>query len=602
MIKYSRHISSPISHSKPPTRAPPPPPLSGSGASNIVVSIPGLRLDGGSDIHFHKTANTTTDPESASKPAQPRLHLKNSLSAHSLIRKARVSKMRPSRPFPRAATSPDLLSSPTGPTIPPQHEYVPNRDGAISRVDRYSRILPAPASPTPPTIVAGPSRPSGLRIVTLASDMPNIVASEESKVHTPSFSPSTSSISRKQRFKPHFGLGIARQGMQKAITSMRPPSTIGGLRLRKAATTSGSSTPITAKTMEIGAPTKVTKKTPEEIQEMLRVLGIKSEDLPPKSSGGSSINKITASVEDVKIQDAGAEVRLSEVQKGKRATRSGSIASRSLSKSFSMKRKKSQLSAKQLGKLPARSPSPLPSPSPSAAPSNVSTTDESTATLVPEPEKKPLGWYTTASLAEIRATLPKVKAEDMIPREEMPEFIAGLMRDFAVLRNVSAWRDAQLDREIEEMVEADLKKRCADEEREEEEMEDDYYDDYDDEEYIWGEWGEPNPRYVDGGWGQEEISSAGVGQRWFVFDDVENILGGPKCPLTHGGFEEEEEEDVGTNEQKNIDEAVEEVKKAQEIRLVNKEVDEQFVDAKESFDEDAHQLTQLEILQREGLV
>ncbi|KAF7868386.1 hypothetical protein EAF04_004918 [Stromatinia cepivora] len=657
-----------------PAQPPPPPPLSPLAANNIPVSVPeprqGIKVDsiahnnqinhaeldngeldsGTADIHF--SATNTAAPFLTNNLAALPSYLKAPPCTTSLRRKPRVT-MRPSH-LPRSATSPDLPSSPTDSTTSEAHETAPNRDGAISRVDRYSQILPAAPTnpPPPPPTIASSSRPSGLRHVTFASEIkPSMQGTIESSSSLPPQISLPIEIPRKHRFR----LNTARQGMQKALSSMRThasPSNITGLSLRKKASGSASETPAgsassasAAKKILISAPTGMIKKTPEEIQEMLRQLGVNARDLP--SSGGSgSFDKNAVTGEDVEIGGRGDEVGqgMSEVQKGKRTDRANSITSQSTSNSrstfassaippypaisISTSTPKPYLSAKQLGKLPARSTSPSPPPSPSHT--QCTTPAKSTDAQVPknpEQEKKPVGWYTTATLDEIRATLPPVRKEDLIPDEEIPEFVEELMRDLEVLKSVSRWRSEQLDAEIEEVRKMGLRGRDGDGAREDEDGMDDEEesdneedeDEEDEEEYIWGQNGEPDPRFIDSGWCQEEISSAGIGARWFIFDDVENILGGPKCPLTHPAhdIEEEENEDEDENqhehehEHDHITETQNMIEKPEEITTGNTQIDEHFA-AEEDFDEDARQITQeemmrgeftqLEILEREGMV
>ncbi|CAD6443281.1 40484da4-122a-4d89-a0ba-80abcf41db96 [Sclerotinia trifoliorum] len=385
--------------------------------------------------------------------------------------------MRPSH-LPRSATSPDLSSPPFDPTTNEAHENTLNRDGAISRVDRYSRILPAAPTnpPPPPPTIASSSRPSGLRHVILASEIKATMQNTMDSSSSTSFlTPTTShplETSRKHRFR----LNTARQGMQKAFSSMRThasPSNIGGLSLRKKSPGSGSGSGVSAKVMLrdsvdsaassgsvdkilIGAPTGMIKKTPEEIQEILRQLGGNGKDFRSSDGSCGSFDEHGGAGRNVGIvgrgNRIGEEGRKIRLQKGKRSARAYSTTSQSTSNSRSTFLSNSilpypkistsistsrsthtphdqpKLTAKQRGKLPARSPSPSPSPQISLP----------IPSLELEQEKKPLGWYTTATLDEIRTTLPSIKKEDLIPDEEIPEFVEGLMRDLEVLKWTAA--------------------------------------------------------------------------------------------------------------------------------------------------------------------
>ncbi|RAL62860.1 hypothetical protein DID88_004701 [Monilinia fructigena] len=327
---------------------------------------------------------------------------------------------------------------------------------------------------------------------------------------------------------------------------------------------------------------------------MLREMGYADADLPSHNSSSSSKGRVGAAVAGREIED----VADSEKKRGKKVVGSESMASISTDTSSYVPAIPAvkpaaipQLSAKQRGKLPAREES---SNSIDAAASQKST-------LIPDMEQKPVGWYATATLDEIRATLPKIEKKDLIPDEEIPEFLAGLLRDFKMLKSVSAWRSEQVEREVEDLVEAHLAKMCGDKEVGGGETGDD--GDADDEDvhvdedgnvnYTWGEFGEPDPRYVDCGWGQVDVSSRG-------------------CPLTHGGFEEnrEDRESFGV-----IEESIRETEKAEEAdhaqgqQSLSTIIDEdeyddkdRFADADEDYDEDARNLTQVEILSREGML
>ncbi|KAF7880362.1 uncharacterized protein EAF02_007208 [Botrytis sinoallii] len=258
----------------------------------------------------------------------------------------------------RSATSPDLSAPSTISPISELQEYAPNRDGAISRTDRYSRVLPAmpphplTAPPPIPTIPSSSSstmfnssRPSGLRHVTFAheTDTLSLTSSHPSQTSSSILPSNPTSPPRKHRFN----LTLAHQKMQKAFSTLRihthSISPKPSLLLQKKSShstlfTSGSgsgSSPLSTcddsadeptrpktapsssssfgfgnfpampgafskdkrdarggKEMQIGAPTGMVKKTPEEIQQMLREMGVKSEDLP--FVAGSSTSTILA--------------------------------------------------------------------------------------------------------------------------------------------------------------------------------------------------------------------------------------------------------------------------------------------------------------------
>ncbi|QSZ30112.1 hypothetical protein DSL72_004632 [Monilinia vaccinii-corymbosi] len=541
--------------------------------------------------------------------------------------------MRPYRPLIHSATSPSLLPFPSAAPISKTPEHAPSRDGAISRLDRYSKILP-PIPPSHATII-DPSRLSGLRNVTFASAMENRRENNETPRSLPSSSIETP---QNQRIPQHFGLASARKSMKKVFSSMRPAPIITGISLRRknSAPTlrSPSNSTNKCKKLEIGAPTGVVKKTPEELVEMLRALGSQADD-PPSNVGHSASSSKERTGAPAAVEGAGIEAgEVHERKRGERPKRSDSMDSISTGASTgppvippAESTRKPQLSAKQRGKLPARKDT-MPS---------VTTATSNASTLVPDTSDKPVGWYATATLDEIRATIPKFKKEDMIPAEEIPDFVTGLLRDFEALKSASAWRCEQIDREVEALVEAHLAKMCGDKEVleggvGEDEDEDEDVDEDGNKNYTWGEFGEPDPRFVDCGWGQMDVSSRGVGKRWFIFGDVKDVLGGSKCPLTHGGFEEDGEH-VGSTEKLAIgDEAemsaksekagnagrFEQTKNArQSIRIVNDEDindedndDDSIADADADYDEDAHliydggarQLLQEEILRREGML
>lgn len=360
--------------------------------------------------------------------------------------------------------------------------------------------------------------------------------------------------------------------------------------------------------MQIGAPTGMVKKTPEEIQQMLREMGVKSEDLPFVSSASASTVRASSHSHFIGDDDTDTDTH----------TRTNTNTSPSQSQSQSQSQSTIQethtshslgpetpraLSAIQRGKLPALS-YPFTRPLRS---SSLSTPHHSPAVPLPVRDltKKPVGWYSTASLDEIRATLPPTRKEDLLKKDEIDGFLEGLVRDFEVIKKIREWRGGGL--EEEEGVE-----KGEDQEGNGNEDEDfEGHDDIEDEEsYIWGLNGEPHPDYIDGGWAQEETSSAGVGARWFVFDDTENILGGPKCPITHAvdGFEDEElnlDPDGGDREGEvvgyNADVDVEGTREEMRATLLSP-IEEGFGEGEEEFDEDARQLTQEEILRREGLL
>ncbi|KAF7880363.1 uncharacterized protein EAF02_007209 [Botrytis sinoallii] len=228
---------------------------------------------------------------------------------------------------------------------------------------------------------------------------------------------------------------------------------------------------------------------------------------------------------------------------------------------------------------------------------------------------KPVGWFSTAPMDDIRATLAPTLKEDFLKPDEIDGFLAQLVKDFEVIVKVRKWRSDKLDEEIEGLRE------CAVEGEDEDEDEDDEGDEdiedgeaeEEEEPYIWGANGEPHPDFVDGGWGQEEISSAGVGARWFVFDDMENVLGGPKCPITHAvdGFEDaeqeqEQEQDGGDGEVAGEEREIvdEEIRRGEMSTTLLSPIEEGCgeEEGEEGFDEDARQLSQEEILKREGLL
>ncbi|TGO63670.1 hypothetical protein BCON_0011g00080 [Botryotinia convoluta] len=667
LLDFSRPLHPPPS----PSRAPPP--LSYLAGHNIPVSVPELSeeivfrasLDGNlDDIHY--PAETIPDPRLSTESPQISHHIISSPSTTFLSHQPQITM--PSPQFSRSATSPDLLTPSTISPIPELQEYTPNRDGAISHADRYSRVLPAmpphPSTPPPPipTIPSSSSsnifnsaRPSGLRHVTFAHETDSLSLTSSHPSQTSSSIPtSTTSPPRKHRFN----LTLAHQKMHKAFSTLRTHtlSPKPSLLLRKKsshsalfasssgssllsasevsadeptrpknAPSSSSSSGFTSfpampgsfpkdaknakagKEMQISAPMGMVKKTPEEIQQMLREMGVKSEDLPfvsssasgsaptPTSShshfngdGDDSGNTPSKSgIPKILTSNSREEEKspvLSAVQKGKRIDLGPITESQPIfppkSPHFTLPTRSSSLST-------PHSPPSLPFP-------------------VQDLTTKPIGWYSTAPLDEIRATLPKIKNEDLFKNEEIDGFLEELVRDFEVIRKVREWRGEKLDEEIEE-----LRRECA----EREDGDGDGYDmeeDIEDEEeepYIWGRYGEPDPRFVDGGWAQEEISSAGVGKRWFVFDDVENVLGGPKCPITHAvdGFEDAGDICEVTGGDREVVGYDGEVEREEINTTLLSPIEEGFgegeeEEGEEEFDEDARQLSQEEILRREGLL
>ncbi|KAF5875869.1 uncharacterized protein Bfra_002265 [Botrytis fragariae] len=668
-IDFSRPLPTPPS----PSRAPPP--LSYLAGHNLPVSVPEVSeeailrasLDGNlDDIHY--PAHIIPDPRSSTENPQIPHHIISSPSTKFLSHQPRITMSSPH--LSRSATSPDLSAPSTISPITEEQEYTPNRNGAISRTDRYSRDLPAipPHPSTPPPalpISTTPSssssnifnsaRPSNLRHVTFAHETSSLSLS--SSIPSQTSSNPSSSLPIEAPRKHRFNLTLAHQKMHKAFSTLRTHthsiSPKPSLLLRKKSShsalsisSSGSSPlspsdasadeptrPKTApsssssfsgfanfpamagafskdakekrdakagKEMQIGAPTGMVKKTPEEIQQMLREMGVKSEDMPLISGSAAS----TSTPSHSRLEGHGA---VDGDDTDNTPSKSQSGISKILT-SYSREEKPSPvLSAVQKGKLPALPPvpqyftRPLRSSSLSSPHSGLS---------VPFPVQdlttKPRGWYSTAPLDSIRATLPKLRKEDLLKKEEIDGFLEELVRDFEVIKKVRQWRSEELDREIEGCVEKD-----EDEDEENEDNDEDIEGDGDEDEepYIWGRYGEPSPDFVDGGWAQEEISSAGVGARWFVFDDVENVLGGPKCPITHAvdGFEDAEEEldvgDVGEvmgEEREIVDE---EIKREEMNTTLLSPIEEGFGEGEEEeFDEDAQQLSQEEILRREGLL
>ncbi|TEY37776.1 hypothetical protein BOTCAL_0509g00020 [Botryotinia calthae] len=559
----------------------------------------------------------------------------------------------PSHQLRRSATSPNLSISATISSMIEPQESTPNRDGAISRADRYSRVLPpipnhpsTPPPPPPPVIPTTPSsssfssrlfnssRPSNLRHVTFAHEASNLSLASSLPSATSSNSSHPSSLPSR---KPRFNLSLARQGMHKALSNLRThthtlspkpslllrkksshsalsgssPLSDSGNELARPKTAPSSSSsasqfafassfpsPFTKDTkkpkdakiadskkeMQISAPTGMIKKTPEEIQQMLRDMGVKSGDLPLALGSDSSSG--------LRFDGDGNE-------KGNPTSKSETL--KNLTTYPQEKDTPSvstpNLSAIQKGKRPDHTPIPHhPKTLPFARPIRSSSLSSPHADPVQDLTTKPLGWYSSASLDEIRATLPKVKKEDLLSNEEIPRFLEGLVNDFEAIKRVREWRDKGVDDDIErlrkEFLERDDDLEEEDEEEEDEEEEDE------EEPYTWPYHNPPDPNFVDGGWAQEEISSAGVGVRWFVFDDVENVLGGPKCPITHAvdGFEEGDGDGEVEREGLNSD-------RDSNIMFLSP-IEEGFGEGEgdEVFDEDAQKISQEEILRREGLL
>lgn len=392
------------------------------------------------------------------------------------------------------------------------------------------------------------------------------------------------------------------------------------------------------RTLEISAPVATKKATPEEIAEMLRKMTAQSGDLSPVADS----SQLTA--EDSASQQAeivGEEE--SEVKKGKRRARSESMESASTTTSTTMptgtvaaidaapSTSAAQLSENQRGKLPARADSAASSTGASSAP-----------TLVSEQSERPIGWKKQSTFEELRVACPPFKKEDRIPDNEIDAHVAQLFSDFAAIEHIVALRNAQVKQDREEFLALRLREErqapvvpeaetsAAAAARDEVEINDDIDNDSDDDEsFVWGQYGEPHPDYVDGGWAQEDSATG-----WFMFDTIESVLGGPRCPLTNAGFDgfpEEEvtafleaaeeraarklqaEKDAAAAEAAQAEQAEqteEAVQTSQTIQLVAEEANEQLADededqlaiADESYDDDARQITQAEILCREGLL
>ncbi|TGO14293.1 hypothetical protein BTUL_0055g00420 [Botrytis tulipae] len=589
----SPNFSRPLPPPSSPLR--PPPPLSYQAGHNLPISVPELNedtvfrasLDGNHD-DIHYPANTIPDPRSSTKTPRIPHHTISSLSPTSLSHHSQLTMAPPQ--LSRSATSPDLSTPSTISPISELQEYTSNRNGAISRTDRYSRVLPTmpphPSTPPPPipTIPSSSNlfnsaRPSGLRHVTFAHETDNL--SLTSSHPSQSSSIPSSSLPIETPRKHRFNLTSAHQKMQKAFSTLRTHtqsiSPKPSLLLRKKSSHStlfgAGSSPLSTSTasadeptrpktapsssssssfgftsfptmqsafskdsknakigsgkeMQIGAPMGMVKKTPEEIQQMLREMGVKSEDLPFVSSASASTVRAPSQSHfagDGDGKDTGTTPSQSEsiIQETPRI-----------------------LSAVQRGKLPSLPSLPSP-PHPFTRPlrsSSLSTPHHSPAIPFPVRDltKKPVGWYSTASLDEIRATLPPTRTEDLLKNDE--------------------------------------------------------------------------------------IDGAGVGARWFVFDDTENVLGGPKCPITHAvdGFEDAEVEveldaDGGEGEGEVVGYVADvnggggrEGMRATLLSPIEEGFGEEEGEGEgeggfeeeggEGFDEDARQLSQEEILRREGLL
>ncbi|TGO25499.1 hypothetical protein BPAE_0079g00470 [Botrytis paeoniae] len=657
----------------PPSSSRAPPPLSYLAGHNLPVSVPELgedtvlraSLDGNlDDIHY--PAKTITDPRSSTETPQISQHIISSPSPNFLSHQPRITMSSPH--LSRSATSPDLSAPSTISPILEQQEYTPNRNGAISRTDRYSRVLPAipphpsthPSASLIPTIpsssssnIFSSSRPSNLRHVTFAHGTDNL--SLTSSLPSQTFSNPTSSIPIETPRKYRFNLTLAHQKMHKAFSTLRTHthsiSPKPSLLLRKKSShsalfASGSgSSPLSAseiltdeptrpktapsssssfsgftnfpampgafskdsrsakagKEMQIGAPTGMVKKTPEEIQQMLREMGVKSEDLPFASSSASASasaptstpshshfeshgdgddtdkNPSKPDIPKILTSNSREEEKfpvLSAVQKGKRIDLGPITESQPIfppsTHHFTRPLRSSSLSS-------PNSPPSLPFP-------------------VQDLTTKPPGWYSTAPLDEIRATLPRIRKEDLLKNEEIDGFLEELVRDFEAIKKFREWRSEKLDEEVKGL------RGCA--EKDEEEGEDEDIEEEEEEPYIWGQHGEPPP-----------TSSTAAGHK----KKSANLLGGPKCPITHAvdGFEDvgdgdaEEDQDVGdggevTGEKRKV--VDEEMEREEMNTTLLSPIKEGFGEGgeeregEEGFDEDAQQISQEEILRREGLL
>lgn len=399
---------------------------------------------------------------------------------------------------------------------------------------------------------------------------------------------------------------------------MRSPTTITGLSLRKKSSRSNlasdmkasdgldtSAVPATPantsakKKLEIGAPTGMTKKSPEEVTALLRQLAAETIDLPSikaRSSPSPSIRVVKDADKDVELQGGREKDSdgFSEVQRGKMVARADSAGSESTftstpttSTPFDSTRppaKSAQLSDNQLGKLPAQSPSPTPTPT----------------TFTPEQagDRKPARLHKTPELDKIRATIPPPKKEDRLSEDEIEGELASLTRGFALLQKFRKLKDAELEQKLQDLTETHLRETCGDNDEEVgEQSMDDHTEEVDEEDdYVWGEDGEPDPRFVDGGWCQEEGSS-----RWFQFTDTENIIGGPRCPLTHASPDDTEDE--GVSGQEGMDRTIvvdNEVEVVEEGGSAVPQINQGFLNATD-FDEDAKPLTMEDVWKGEQM-
>ncbi|KAM0314864.1 hypothetical protein ACHAO8_004341 [Botrytis cinerea] len=659
-LDFSRPLPPPPPPPPPPSSSIAPPPRSYPAGHNLPISIPEsseetiLRAssDGNLDnIHYPakkipdpypstQTPQTTHHKTSSLFPAFPSHHTRVTMSSHQLR---------------RSATSPNLLTPSVVPPIIELQESIPNRDGAISRTDRYSRVLPpipthpSTSSPPPAAVILtipssssssnlfNSSRPSNLRHVTFAHETSNSSLTSQNSSH-PSTNPSnSSSLPTDPPRKPRFNLSLARQGMHKALSSLRThthtlspkpslllrkksshsalsgssplsdsenelarPKTAPSSSASQFAFASPFSSPFTKdaknskdakianpkKEMQIGAPTGMIKKTPEEIQQMLREMGVKSGDLPFVLSSGSG-----SGLRFDGDGDGDGD------EKGNPTSKSGIL--KNLTTHPQEKDTPSpptpSLSAIQKGKRPDHTPiHHHPNTLPFIRPTRSSSLSSPLTGPVQDLTAKPIGWYSSASLDAIRATLPKVRKENLLSNEEIPGFLEGLIEDFELLKRVREFRDKGVDDDIERLRKEFLERQDENEEEDDNDMEED--EDEDEESYTWPHHNPPDPNFVDGGWAQEEISSAGVGARWFVFDDVENVLGGPKCPITHAvdGFvdEDEEVERGRLNSDRDSD------------TMFLSPIEERFGEGEgdEEFDGDTQKISQEEILKREGLL
>ncbi|KAF7898886.1 uncharacterized protein EAF01_008099 [Botrytis porri] len=657
----SPNFSRPLPPPSSPRR--PPPPLSYLPGHNLPVSVPELSeelalrasLDGNlDDIHY--PAKPIPDPQSSTKIPQIPRHMISSPSPNFPSHHLRTTMSSPQ--LRRSATSPDLSAPPVSP-IPEEQEYTPNRNGAISRTDRYSRVLPAilphPSTPPPPipssssTNLFTSSRPSNLRHVTFAHETSDLSLTPL----IPSQTSQDSSLPTETTKKSRFNLTLAHQKMHKAFSTLRTHtqtlSPKPSLILRKKSSSSAlfgsgsGSSPLSAsqastdeptrpktapsssssssfsgfgnpfsgmpgvfmkdtkdkekekekkdaragKEMQIGAPTGMVKKTPEEIQQMLRDMGVRSEDLAFVSGSSASASSSAAA-------HLGSEVSPPPTPQNHNPHRPPPI-----------------LSANQKGKLPALHAVP-PAPNP-----HFTRPLRSSSLSVPQDlTTKPLGWYSIAPLDSISATLPKIRKENLLKNEEIEGYFEEVKRNFESLEDGKSERkrdneEEETKRDIERLRREFVAKENENEEGEDGDGDDDDEDDDEEEPYIWGQYGKPNPDFVDGGWAQEETSSAGVGARWFVFNDVEKVLGGPKCPITHAvdGFEDEdtdvgerEGEVVGYTEGDEDGEILIGIEREEINGTLLSPIQEGFGEGEEEFDEDARQLSQEEILRREGLL